>query len=146
MKGKILFAEYNEETGISTVCKQTKYGTFTKTVKVAEEDRDIANKYDGCYFAEMKCDLAAYKRRAQNMEERAKGAQHLVNVFCSGWQYDMDAEPFLLDLVDNAWREAARARETYYLLKDSYYALVENTLRQRRELRERIAKRRNQNQ
>lgn len=78
MDGKILFANYNEITGISTVCKQTKYGTFTKTVKVAEEDKDIANRYDGCYFAELKCDIAAYKRKAQNMKERAKGAEHLL--------------------------------------------------------------------
>ena len=140
MDGKILFAEYNEETGISTVCKQTKYGTYTKSVKVAEEDKDIANKYDGCYFAELKCDIAAYKRRAQNMKERAKGAEHLL------WIYTQSAPEDnirMCNITTNIWKEAIRARETYELLKDSYAALVENTIRQRREMRDHINKRHN---
>lgn len=141
MEGKILFAEYNEETGVSTVCKQTKYGTFIKSVKVADEDKDIANQYDGCYFAELKCDIAAYKRRAQNMEERAKGARHLANIFFGDTLKD---DYKVKKLADNIEKDAIKARETYELLKSSYSALVENTIRQRREIRNRINKRRNQ--
>lgn len=140
MDGKILFAEYNEETGISTVCKQTKYGTYTKSVKVAEEDKDIANKYDGCYFAELKCDIAAYKRRAQNMKERAKGAEHLLWIYTQSVPEDNIR---MCNITTNIWKEAIRARETYELLKDSYAALVENTIRQRREMRDHINKRHN---
>ena len=140
MDGKILFAEYNEETGISTVCKQTKYGTYTKSVKVAEEDKDIANKYDGCYFAELKCDIAAYKRRAQNMKERAKGAEHLLWIYT---QSSPEDDLRMCNITTNIWKEAIRARETYELLKDSYAALVENTLRQRRDIKNKINKRHN---
>lgn len=140
MDGKILFAEYNEETGISTVCKQTKYGTYTKSVKVAEEDKDIANKYDGCYFAELKCDIAAYKRRAQNMKERAKGAEHLLWIYT---QNSPEDDLRMCIITTNIWKEANRARETYELLKNSYAALVENTIRQRREMRDHINKRHN---
>ena len=46
-------------------------------------------------------------------------------------------------LVTDAWKRADRARETYKLLQNSYYALIENTLRQRREMRERINKKHN---
>lgn len=140
MDGKILFAKYNEETGISTVCKQTKYGTYTKSVKVAEEDKDIANKYDGCYFAELKCDIAAYKRRAQNMKERAKGAEHLLWIYT---QSSPEDNIRMCNITTNIWKEAIRAQETYELLKDSYAALVENTIRQRREMRDHINKRHN---
>ena len=145
MKGKILFAEYNAETGVSIVCKQTKYGTYTKSVKVADEDQDIANQYSGCRFAEMKCDIAAYKRRAQNMEERVKGAQHLVNIF-NNMNYDIyyndEAESDILnDLIYILQKDADTARETYEILRDSYYAFVENEIRERRRIREKIAKR-----
>lgn len=140
MDGKILFSNYDMTTGVSTVCKQTKYGTFTRTVKVAEEDKDIANRFDGCYFAELKCDIAAYKRKAQNMKERAKGAEHLLWTYTQG----KPEEDFrMCNLTTNAWIEAARARETYELLQNSYYALVENTLRQRREMREKINRKHN---
>ncbi len=140
MEGKILFSEYNDVTGISTVCKQTKYGTFTKSVRVAEEDKDIANRFDGCYFAELKCDIAAYKRRAQNMEERAKGARHLTNIFFGNTLKDKHK---VEKLAGNIEKDAIKARETYELLKSSYSALVENTIRQRREMRDRINKRHN---
>lgn len=140
MEGKILFSEYNMTTGVSTVCKQTKYGTFTKSVRVAEEDKDIANRFDGCYFAELKCDIAAYKRRAQNMEERAKGAEHLANIFFGDTLKD---DYKVKKLADNIKKDAIKARETYRLLKSSYSALVENTIRQRREMRDRINKRHN---
>ena len=43
MKGTILYAEYDEGTGVSTVTKQTKYGTFTRSVRVHPQDEDIAN-------------------------------------------------------------------------------------------------------
>lgn len=140
MEGKILFSEYNAVTGVSTVCKQTKYGTFTKSVRVAEEDKDIANRFDGCYFAELKCDIAAYKRRAQNMEERAKGAEHLANIFFGDTLKD---DYKVKKLADNIKKDAIKAKKTYELLKSSYSALVENTIRQRREMRDRINKRHN---
>lgn len=140
MDGKILFSKYDMTTGVSTVCKQTKYGTFTKSVKVAEEDKDIANRFDGCYFAELKCDIAAYKRKAQNMRERAKGAEHLLWTYTQG-KPEKDSKIYAL--VIDAWKRADRARETYKLLQNSYYALIENTLRQRREMRERINKKHN---
>lgn len=144
MKGTILYAEYDEGTGVSTVTKQTKYGTFTRTARVHPDDIDIANRYDGCYFAEMKCDIAAYQERAKFMRERYKGALHVLNVIAhadeqSGigfWPDDIERQVCVM--YDNM----KQAYETYHILKDSYYALVENTLRQRREMRERIEKKR----
>lgn len=149
MKGTILYAEYDEGTGVSTVTKQTKYGTFTRSVRVHPQDEDIANQYDGCYFAELKCDIAAYKERAKYMRERAKGVTHAFNVLSYA---DAQANPYLDDMApewyllanqaDIAWRNAEQAYETYKILKDSYMALIETTLRQRREMREHIKKKR----
>lgn len=145
MKGTILYAEYDEGTGVSTVIKQTKYGTFTRSVKVHPDDADIANQYDGCYFAELKCDIAAYQERAKYMRERAKGITHAFNVLSHA---DAQANPYMDEMApewyllahqaDLAWRNAEQAFETYKILKESYSALIETTLRQRREIRDRI--------
>lgn len=147
MKGTILYAEYDEATGISKVIKQTKYGTFTRSVRVHPEDEDVANQYDGCYFAELKCDIAAYQEKAKFMKERAKGITHAFNVLSHA---DAQRDPYMDDMkeewyalahqADLAWKLAEDAEETYHILKDAYNALIEQTLRQRRELREKINK------
>ena len=148
MKGKILYAEYDKDTGISTVTKHTKYGTFTKSVRVHSDDFDIANPYDGCHFAELKCDIAAYKERAKMMRERAKGIVHAYNVAV---QADLQAGFLSQESIENSYwliarqadiaqHNADQAYETYKILKDSYTALVDTTLRQRREIRKRIEK------
>lgn len=147
MKGTILYAEYDEATGISKVIKQTKYGTFTRSVRVHPEDEDVANQYDGCYFAELKCDIAAYQEKAKFMKERAKGITHAFNVLSHA---DAQRDPYMDDMkeewyalahqADLAWKRAEDAEDTYHILKDAYNALIEQTLRQRRELREKINK------
>ena len=147
MKGTILYAEYDENTGVSTVIKQTKYGTFTRSVRVHPQDTDVANQYDGCYFAELKCDIAAYRERAKFMRERAKGITHAFNVLSHA---DVQRNPYMDNMkeewyalahqADLAWKHAEDAEDTYHILKDAYNALIEQTLRQRRELREKINK------
>lgn len=153
MKGTILYAKYDESTGVSVVTKQTKYGTFTRSVRVHPQDKDVANQYDGCYFAELKCDIAAYKERAKFMRERAKGIQHAFDVI----SYANDqANPHYLNIMSHdwyllanqayiAWHNAKQAYETYTILKESYNALIETTLRQRREMRERIKRKHQDN-
>lgn len=149
MKGTILYAEYDEATGISKVIKQTKYGTFTRSVRVHPEDQDVANQYDGCLFAEMKCDIAAYQEKAKFMQERAKGIMHAFNVLSYA---DAQKDPYMNEMkeewyqlfhqADIAGKLADDARETYEILRDSYNAFIEQTLRQRRDLRQKIEKKR----
>lgn len=144
MKGTILYAEYDEGTGVSVVTKSTKYGTFTRSVRVHPDDEDIANQYDGCLFAEMKCDIAAYKEKAKFLYQRALGVRHAINVL---YQADKQSEYITLDsnIIDllqrqeeNAFKLADNAHETYTILRDSYKALIENNLRTRREIRTRV--------
>lgn len=147
MKGTILYAEYDEATGISKVIKQTKYGTFTRSVRVHPEDEDVANQYDGCYFAELKCDIAAYQQKAKFLRERAKGIEHAFQVLSHA---DAQRDPEMNEMknewyqlhrqMDIAYKLAEDADETYHILKDSFYAFIEQTLRQRREIREKVNK------
>ncbi len=146
MKGTILYAEYDEGTGVSIVTKATKYGTFTRSVRVHPDDEDIMNRYDGCLFAEMKCDIAAYQEKAKFMRERAKGITHAFKVLSFA---DAQAADFKIDEMkeewyalahqaDIAWKIAEDAQETYEILRDSFKAFVETTLRTRREMRDKI--------
>ncbi len=145
MKGTILYTEYDETNRKSTVVKQTKYGTFTCSVKLHPDDEDIQNDYDGYHFAEMKCDIAAYKAKAEYMRQRALGVEHSYNVLFDSCDEDDPIMQKLWRQVQVAWWNYESALETYKILRDSYISLVEVTLRQRRELRERITKRRNLN-
>ena len=47
MKEYIVYANYDPATGISKMVKSNRYGTFSATAKVHEEDKDIANRWDG---------------------------------------------------------------------------------------------------
>jgi hypothetical protein len=148
MKGTILYAEYDEGLGISTVIKQTKYGTFKRSVRVHPTDEDVANQYDGCMFAEMKCDIAAYKMKAKFMQERANGIFHAFSVLANA-DVQMNniseetQQPLhrLIRQYNIAQRNADQAYETYEILRDSYSAFVETTIRQRREFRDKIKRR-----
>lgn len=149
MKGTILYAEYDEGTGVSTVTKATKYGTFTRSVRVHPDDKDIANQYDGCLFAEMKCDIAAYQERAKFMRERAKGMTHMYNVLYSasksrGTEEGIPAFALIYGDIARqiiiANKFAEDAFETVRILKEAYKAFVENTLQTRRELQNRIVR------
>lgn len=141
MKGTILYADYDYADGVTVVTKSTKYGTFTKSVKVHPQDQDIANKYDGWYFAEMKCDIAAYKQRAKYLQERAKGIKHAYNVLQNAYKNSESPElEALYRQVVVAQNLADTARETYEILKSSYYVIIESALKRRREFRERAKK------
>ena len=100
----------------------------------------------------MKCDIAAYQERAKFMRERAKGITHAFNVLSyadaqsNPYMEEMAPEWYLLaNQADIAWRNAEQAFETYKILKESYGAFIETTLRQRREMRDRIEKKRQSN-
>lgn len=148
MKGTILYAKYDENTGVSTVTKATKYGTFTRSVRVHSDDQDIANQYDGCLFAEMKCDIAAHQEKAKFMRERAKGMDHMYNVLRNAAKtrketMSFDAAAVYDDMfyqIFVAYRLAENAQETCQTLKEAYKAFVNNTIQTRRAVRDRIAR------
>lgn len=59
---KMIYSNYNEITGISTVTLSTDLGEFTGTAKLHEEDREIASNYFGCQLAEVRA-LVEYSKR-----------------------------------------------------------------------------------
>lgn len=60
---KLLYSNFNKDTGISTVIIRNKYGTFKGKSKLHESDKDYASNYAGCRFAEMKAEIKCLKKQ-----------------------------------------------------------------------------------
>ena len=80
MRGKILDSFFDEDTGTSCVTKHTKYGTFTDVAYCHEDDKDIMNEWDGCRFAEFKCDIQALHEKIKMMKQRLVGMDQLIDL------------------------------------------------------------------
>lgn len=72
----IISAKYDESTGESTVVLGTHWGTFKHTVTVDEEDKDVANRWDGCRFAHYLCVVDKLFAKGHALIERSKGINH----------------------------------------------------------------------
>jgi len=149
MNGKILWTDtvYDESGTHYVVCKNTKYGTFIGRTTLAPADEDIENTFDGFRFAELRCDIQAYHRRALNFYERYRGMLHALNVLTSSWEdNDFDEDPMIEALqrqVEVAYKNYLEAFDLYKRLRDSYKGYTEVVLEQRRTMHMRIAELRN---
>ena len=145
MKNKILESNYDKDTGVSTVTIESKWGTFTHSVVAQDEDKDIANRWDGCRFAHYLCTADMLKAKGKAFVERANGMNHAANVLADirynkNWRYpDAAYGDAILDLriqaevAEDYGRECiSRARE----MKKNYLSYVEDILTKRRKLRE----------
>lgn len=72
MKNKLIYSNFNPDTGVSTVIIQNKYGRFTGTAKLDEEDCKHPSKFQGCEYAEMKAIIAFLKERIKAYKLQAK--------------------------------------------------------------------------
>ena len=61
MKFNLIDSNYNSHSGFSLTTIKTKYGIFTGTSQLYEEDKKIASSFRGCQYAEMKAIRKAYK-------------------------------------------------------------------------------------
>lgn len=122
----------------ANVIKETKYGTFYGRAVACEEDEDIANSWDGFRFAEMKCDIKAYKAKAKMLRERAKGIKHAMDVIAFS-----DAELMFSECYEKlerqynvALNEYDKAVDYYISLEEVYPAYCSQIIKQRREFRD----------
>lgn len=140
MTDQLVRAEYDETTGISTVTLNTKYGVFTETTKVHEEDTDIANRWDGIRFAWYKCLIDKMRAKAKMYETRADGIRYALGVL-RGEIKDGTYLEFgdallemecILEVVEN---DALRCRQIANEKEQEYEKMVEGVLTTRRNLR-----------
>ena len=148
MKNKILESSYDKDTGVSTVTIESKWGTFTRSVMVQDEDKDIANKWDGCRFAHYLCTVDMLKAKGKVFVERSKGMEHAANVMTQYYlqqdnQIATEMYPYYVDAILDLRNQAqiAKREGKKYLakakdIKKNYLSYVEDILTKRRKLRE----------
>lgn len=148
MKNKTLESNYDKDTGISTVVIQSKWGTFTHSVIVQDEDKDIANKWDGCRFAHYLCMADMLKAKGKAFVERGNGMEHAANVMTQYYlqqdnQIATEMYPYYVDAILDLRNQAqiAKREGKKYLakakdMKKNYLSYVEDILTKRRKLRE----------
>lgn len=132
---EIVKAEYNPETGVSYVEKVTRYGTFSGRAKVSDCDKDVANRWDGCRFAEFKADLKMRKNKVKQYHQRYIGAKMAFDNIAQGHDPESEVMLLLRRQYTLMYRDYVHELQKYTEMKHSYRDYVKNTLNVRRELR-----------
>lgn len=89
MKIKVINADFNSDTGISTVTIRTPLGEFTGTATLHQDD--YPSKFKGCRIAELRADvkyLKAYRRQFRN---ELNGLNKLVGRMSSYRNYNYNS-------------------------------------------------------
>ncbi len=145
---QIVIESYDEKTGTSRVKLNTKYGTFDRSVTVADEDKDVENRHDGIKFAMYLCQIDKLRAKARTLRERANGMSHAGNVLfaaaadsnCKYWNYTADSVMLVRIQEEVARDEARKCDYQADELEKGYSAMVESVLNARRAFRKKADK------
>lgn len=77
---KILYSNFNKDTGISTTIIRNKYGTFKGRSKLHDSDKEYASNYAGCRFAEMKANIKCLKKQKADKQLRLTELKHFKKI------------------------------------------------------------------
>ena len=96
MKEKIdlIYSNYDENTGVSTVTIDTALGRFTGTSVLREEDKEIASNYCGCRYAELKAVRNYLKVLLRVAKAELKTLVNLYNAFYANDKTSLDSREF----------------------------------------------------
>ena len=72
-------ANFDENTGISTVTITTFLGDFLGKSKLHEEDRDLISNYVGCQYAEWRAAIKFFKAIIKHQETKVETLKNLIN-------------------------------------------------------------------
>lgn len=77
MKTKLIHSNYDKITGISTATIRTKYGEFTGTSKLHDEDIPVESSFAGCRYAEAKAIMKSKRAEIKELSAQIKVLQDL---------------------------------------------------------------------
>lgn len=103
MRFNLVDSKYNKDFGYSIVTIKTKYGNFTGTSQLYDEDKEIASSFRGCQYAEMKAVRKAYKAEIKEIDFKIKTLKDFEKVLKNMKEYN-----------ENSF-EAKRLRKEIYL-------------------------------
>lgn len=140
-KTKIAYARYDQEDGYSLVVKDSPYGRIYGHAFLDDEDKDIANQWDGCKIAEMRADLEIQKRRTKRLNVRAEAINEalcyvLNNISVDELDKDNPTLYYLEELSFSASKQAKDNQNKLASMKESISAKVDALLDERKQMRE----------
>lgn len=88
MKFNLVESHYNSDLGHSIVTIKTKYGNFTGTSQLYDEDKEIASSFRGCQYAEIKAIRQAYKAEIKEIDLKIKTLKDFEKVLKNMKKYN----------------------------------------------------------
>lgn len=99
---RMIHADFNYNTGISTVTINSRYGKFTGTARLHPADVDHPSEFAGCEYAEIRANIKYMKARKAECRVQLKTMQDFYNNIAS-----------MKNFNPNSW-ESKRIRKTIY--------------------------------
>lgn len=88
---KTIASDYNEETGVSMVKIATDIGIFEGYASLHPEDEEIASKYAGCRYAEMRASIKYMKEKAKIAKIKLDTTKKIFNNFNQMKNFDKNS-------------------------------------------------------
>ena len=103
---KMVYSNFNPETGISTVTLANRTGNYTATTKLHKDDIPYSSHYAGCRFAELKAWNKYYRKQSQILSHKIKVMEEYYDLISHMREFNSKSV------------EASKARRMIYELKD----------------------------
>jgi len=127
IKWKMLYADYDQDTGISKVWIRTEIGTFSGTAYLHDEDRDIASNFEGCRYAEMRAVIKYVHTKVKTLKVKYSALLDVDNSFKATKPYVENKYTRILDNKLNNLDNQIKDLELYEeKLKQSLYYQMSN--------------------
>lgn len=91
MKTKMIYSNYDPDTGESIVKIRNKYGIFTGISRLQEEDRPYESSFAGCEYAEMKANISYMKFRKKILNYQIKILEDFYKSISSAKDFNIDS-------------------------------------------------------
>lgn len=88
MKTKLVYSHYDPKTKMSKVIINTKYGLFSDTSFLREEDKEIESTFRGCQYAEIKAIRKAHKAEIAEINIKIKALQDFEKILKNMKEYN----------------------------------------------------------
>ncbi len=138
-KTKLVYSNYDPETGISIARIQTPHGTFKGKARVHPKEADIASSYAGCKYAEIRAYIKYYKFLAKLKQSSIEEITKLYNQLSQCKTIPNKAVFWAKDQLDILKKE----KKDYLRTAKEYQEDMEELINQRSEILKKINKAKN---
>ena len=123
MKTKILYSNYNTNTGVSTATIQTKYGIFTGTAKIHPNDKDYSSSFFGCELAELRAGIKSLKAKLKKINYQLEAIETCYKI-SSATETCYKISPATVAILDYKWNLEDLKEEI-----KNQISIIENTIK-----------------